>query len=370
MTEVRKIDDLLAQEADKWRAHVVAANAYAAANQPVLDANHLAVAEFKAYAEALTQYIQPFAFAKKYSAAFTDDGKQAYYEGSEEQCANLTFSHIGTVDYWAAAIVDPTFMDLCQQRMRAVDAVKGRDSSYRSSLVAKFADFAPNTKMPEIKHRLDDGLRGVLIIIGNVDDTYYQGSFAQIGAYRRLTKTLKSRFDALMRDPKKAAAVDRVRSYFLAAYKAKSDTDQVGPQEKLTAILSADPSNQRPMDALNRLAHLKALGFNEIEVADGDTDAAVGRIIAQGKYANGLRAPAFEELYTRAGQGPSIDETLKKLNLPKLPAPIHAPYGDWAHYGDDGFDINRSPIPEKPKAFIRDFVAGAYKVAAAPQLAG
>lgn len=366
-----KIDDLMAQEAQNWKAYNAEAETYATENQSALDASALKIIELKAYGRALTDYLFPFAFGKKGSRYFIDKGYESYHKGSSDMVAGGVFTNVGSLDYWAAAIVDPKFMDLCRQRIRARDDVGGYNNG-----AAVLEAFNPEAGMPITEHKLGDVVQGFTARHFGLAHYPESATLEQIGAYHRLIKELRDKFENIMRDPQKAAAVGRVRQYFIDAYEAK--TKEIGAEQaKADKIIKADPVYKRGSESqrLKELAYIKALGFDELKVENGDQDQAIYAVIDAAKYKSGSPAPSLEESRTGQGLGPEMKRIVEGFHLDKSRGTLSAQYDakDLYTYGQtsrlypeeaDRFDGYPSQIPEQAKAYIRGFVAGARKLSA------
>jgi len=325
------IDELLKQASVDWAAHITECHDYAQTQQIEYQKARALADEFALYADALTHIVHPFTFSKKRAKAFTDDGHNGSYYGGEhwDYCANGCWTNVGTVDYWAAALVDAEFMDLCRQRIRLRDDRYGKDYARDTqSHSTEFNLFTDKKDISEVRHRWDDGGRGFfdrwdfLSFDSPVD--YDKWTNRDIGAYYRLTRQMHRKFKRVMKDPAKAAAVDKIRQFFYETFK-ENYHGKINKPYEAESILNNDPvKNKSAMTALHKAAYLKFLGYAQLEfieqrTADGGVytlaekekaDIAISVAIHKSTYADGRPAPSLDSYDGRNAFSQALDRII------------------------------------------------------------
>ena len=312
-TGVIQLDALLAQATAEWKTHIAACHDYVQVKQPLYTAANSAAIEFTAYAQALTQMIRPYTFAKKPNAAFTDDGRSYAHNGRKQlNQSGSTHTEIGAIDYWAASMVDPAFGDLCRQQAKLADKASGMTNKDPFSLSGYLDIFSPELKAEdksepkpanEVRLTRGDAVRNALRkwsdtarAISHPFPLVYIGKLtnAELGAAYRLMAELEKRFKAMMEDPIKRKAVRTVVEAFGIKWYVQSQARNE-KHELTRGISNSDPTHKT--DALERrltaLAYLKLLGYETIPATSKTVDSAISAAMNKKEYANGKPAPAF-----------------------------------------------------------------------------
>lgn len=352
-----KIEDLISEAQSAWQQSVSDAATYKRRNQGRLTRCQALQNEYKACAAALVNYMKPYAFGKKHSTQFNWlNGCEKYFDDNVMAArgpAGLT-SFEGTLDYWAATKVDPVFRDLCLQRIALRDEIKGYQPGAHNNHISFLQARDPDLTFSGIHYRPLDTLRG-LRVRDQYKDYNITKSHKLLGAYDRLSQELADRFDVIMGDPVKAGIVKDLSVYFHDTYNSQATVGLTAEVARAERIKDKDPArNDVIYNKLRRLAYLKVLGFDAVDVPDGNVTKAIDTLIKRAKYKNGKSAPSFgqddvPDYDVDLGFEDKIEAVLAKLNLV---------YPDRIEAG--------KPEPvglEKPQRFVENFVAGAKNLA-------
>jgi len=314
------ISTLLSTGLEKWNQHVNSANQSLSNSARIIERNRTHIALLTSYADALDELVKPFSFSKAPSDQFLDQGGLglgAYtyvpmwrdYHDPRMAAGGKEFN-IGTVDYWAAALVDKDFAASCRERLAWRNAFYSGSGNSAKNLANFDAHDVHGVKQSTSP---SDGVPKFRFLDYFTMDT--GGNPAQwIGARNRIDKKLARRFEALLADPEQGPLIKKLREFFVETAKdLAARYDRAGKENGRQAEATRDVKAQFCGDAekLFRLAYLQEAGYHKME------GLPLHEILFDGKRADGKIGVPLMIGYDRYdGVNRPVAEAIKK-NLTK-----------------------------------------------------